>query len=661
MRLEKNRHIQIVLYFIHQNRIVTSDELAALTNSSSRTIKADIGVINDVLKEAGGKIVSRKSEGYQLIVKDSSAFDEYRHRLEVINHYYLSYNSAFELGVFLRTTAILRELLACRRYLSIEELADHMFLSRSTIKQDLTRVREYLESYHLTLEARPNYGLRVSGAEHHWRLAMIGAFGINIPTIDRTIMEKEYREQVDSADYNDIRHDLLHVLREYHYTIKDNASQGLARYLIVMRSRIRKNYGHVVLDEKTKQDLALFDCQTNLVERLFELLKKNYDGFDVSADEKAFVTMYLVGYHDYKGSEISPETMKFLYPQIQKLDYEAREFNKSILGLQDPYETSRQQLLYNVARIVVRNHFQMLPYNQINVGSGYESVKKNPMAISLASYLASYFEERLFCQLNTKDTLYLAHYFDNLLEQIHFQFIPQKLITVSGLGRNYSEMLISQIEKRYGEYIASNKSYELYEVRTLAPDQVDIIVLDNLHFTYRYDYPCAAVVHRDYRSLENVLKRGIQIEKECHEIAAMLKCYKDYEFQNRFDVFRILAYKYGTDELSVNEMIKIFNRHEKRISYGRFGFALLLADWRFVQRNCFEIYRLKKPMKWNDGFSVRYVLFLSANFSTNYNLMKAFSMLISTLYSDEGRLEALIDLEQREKVVHSAILQQIKL
>ena len=60
MSLEKKRHILITLYFMEQERTVTSWELSQMTHVSSRTIKGDIAQINQELKKQGGEIRLRK-------------------------------------------------------------------------------------------------------------------------------------------------------------------------------------------------------------------------------------------------------------------------------------------------------------------------------------------------------------------------------------------------------------------------------------------------------------------------------------------------------------------------------------------------------------------------------------------------------------------------
>lgn len=657
MSLEKNRHIQIVLYFLHNEKMITSDELADITKASTRTIKNDIHVINDDIKEHGFEILSKKSEGYYLNVFDEAACKKYEKNLKIVAHYT---DTDQELSYQLRIRSIIEILLMAKDYVSLDELAEAVFVSKSVIKLDLQKVRGYLESYWLKLESKSNYGIKVVGKELRIRHAIINFYGINVPTYDDELRAELFHSQLQSDDYDDVRHIELDVLRENHYSIKDNASQGLARYLIVSRNRLKSGYPTVTLSDKTKKELDQFEVQKAITTILFERLK-DFDGFDFSEDEKYAVQMYLVAYHDYEGAEITPNTMKFLFGSIQQMYYEVNEYIKNTMGLQDEFNHTKEQLFYNVARIVTRNHFKMQPYNRISYGQAYEGVKSNPTAITLASYLASYFEERLFCRLNTKDVLYLAHYFDELLDQIQFEYHPLKLVTTSGVGKNYAELIVNNLNEKFGQYIAENQALELYEIRPYSKEEIDLVVMDNLFNAYRYDIPYALVGRKNYAMLIEALKDGYDIEDEVNELTAMLKIYPNYEFLNYQDCFRILSYKYGADDLSITEMIQTFKRHEERISYARYGFVLLMADYRFIQKNCLEVYKLKQEMIWSENFTVRYVIFFSIDFQKNLKLMKALAALMSSLYEDEKLFDALYQTEDKHDLIKKAVLKQISL
>lgn len=49
--------------------------------------------------------------------------------------------------------------------LKLEDLADEWFVSRGTLQNDMAEVRERLNRYHLTIETKPRYGMKLFGSE----------------------------------------------------------------------------------------------------------------------------------------------------------------------------------------------------------------------------------------------------------------------------------------------------------------------------------------------------------------------------------------------------------------------------------------------------------------------------------------------------------------
>ena len=69
-------------------------------------------------------------------------------------------------------THIIRRLLLNDGYLKLEDLADEIYVSKSTIQNDLKLVKQRLGEIRHPIDFRPHYGLRVSGREMKLRFCM---------------------------------------------------------------------------------------------------------------------------------------------------------------------------------------------------------------------------------------------------------------------------------------------------------------------------------------------------------------------------------------------------------------------------------------------------------------------------------------------------------
>ena len=65
------------------------------------------------------------------------------------------------------------------QFVRIDDLSEMLYVSRSTITNDIRNVEDSLKSYHITLIRRPNYGLHIQGSEFDIRNCMISQFKDN--------------------------------------------------------------------------------------------------------------------------------------------------------------------------------------------------------------------------------------------------------------------------------------------------------------------------------------------------------------------------------------------------------------------------------------------------------------------------------------------------
>lgn len=120
----------------YKNEYITGEELAIELNVSSRTIRNDINEINNLLKDYGIAIESKRSVGYLLKAKDS---DQLAHILK-INDSFLSRDD--------RIRYILYRLCVEQKPINLYDLEDEMFVSSTTLDMDIqTLKKNYIQAY----------------------------------------------------------------------------------------------------------------------------------------------------------------------------------------------------------------------------------------------------------------------------------------------------------------------------------------------------------------------------------------------------------------------------------------------------------------------------------------------------------------------------------
>ena len=155
MRLPNQRLAQ--LFDALQNETLPQDELARRFDVSTRTVRTDITALNALLAEHGAQFILNRGEGYQLRINDEARFQRLRAQSPATLR--VPRNSPD------RVRYLLTRFLTSAFSLKLEDLAGEWFVSRATLQNDMADVREWLGRYHLTIETKPRYGMKLFGSE----------------------------------------------------------------------------------------------------------------------------------------------------------------------------------------------------------------------------------------------------------------------------------------------------------------------------------------------------------------------------------------------------------------------------------------------------------------------------------------------------------------
>lgn len=167
------RHDRVVVqksdkYFIDAfgfGRSITTQELAENFTVSVRTIKYDLEDIRAWFEQHDETLYSKRNKGIWLDLPDSKRL--------------LLKNEIIDVDRFetypdqkRRVNVLIFQLLSVKGYLTAQQLADELLVSRNTIVSDLEQVERLLQAYDLTLIRQARQGFTISGEESNVRLLM---------------------------------------------------------------------------------------------------------------------------------------------------------------------------------------------------------------------------------------------------------------------------------------------------------------------------------------------------------------------------------------------------------------------------------------------------------------------------------------------------------
>lgn len=187
-------------------------DLAERFSVSDRSVRTYVRKTNEVLGSCA-QIEKRRGGGYSLRILNASAFAALRARDVHAGQ------DAIPTTPEARVDYLLNDLLSRADWITVDDLANILFVSRNVVTNDLKQVAATLDRFGLVLEKRPHYGIRVTGPEMSRRLCLanltldgiIGAGGsASLDVIARCVSESLVEEdfQINSAAYQNL---LVHI------------------------------------------------------------------------------------------------------------------------------------------------------------------------------------------------------------------------------------------------------------------------------------------------------------------------------------------------------------------------------------------------------------------------------------------------------------------
>ncbi|KFN92052.1 BglG family transcription antiterminator [Tetragenococcus muriaticus PMC-11-5] len=196
----------------------------------------------------------------------------------------------------------------------MDDLAEELFVSRSTLQSDINHVRKIVESYDLFLEQKPNYGIKVSGNEMDVRFCISEyIFNQKADIMDPSsdLVEILAKDEIDW-----IRDSILSKLREHKIIITDVSLNNLITHIAISCKRIRERENIEIYHEELKQITSKKEYQIakEIAERIEQKLNVSF-----SVNEIAYLAIHLQGTKKMHSSSEMEEIQTVLEDNIQYL------------------------------------------------------------------------------------------------------------------------------------------------------------------------------------------------------------------------------------------------------------------------------------------------------------------------------------------------------
>ena len=219
----------------HSERPLTSEELALMVGVTSRTIKSDLKKISSVLLPYGARLSGKPGTGYSLQVLAPEAFTDLE---KLLRYEQREQYKRIPQTMIQRVNYVIMKLLSVDFYLDADDLAQEMYIEKSTLYSCLKEVRTILKRFKLILKTDQRGGVIIEGTESHKRICIAEFFFHNYMEASPYAEDNMMFSDPDSKkEIRKIRENLLRVMKEYGIQMSSFSVENMSIHIMVAMRR----------------------------------------------------------------------------------------------------------------------------------------------------------------------------------------------------------------------------------------------------------------------------------------------------------------------------------------------------------------------------------------------------------------------------------------
>ena len=571
------RALNIIEILKNSHDPVSSLALSEEIGCSTKTIQSEIKDINKNGKD--GKIITIRGIGYKI----EGSFDD----IAIPSQY---------LGNVDRIDYIIKNLINLttkpENTVKLEELADSMYISVSTVKNDLKEVKSILKKYNISVVSKHKQGIAIQASEDD-----ITSFILDICSKkDNELNLKDFLSEKVSNNIFNLKNIILNMLGREHLVLSDTEFKNLCSIIFIKLSRSNQDESEFIQayikDYIIQRELIMNDDKNK--EKIIRAIKKFCKNLKIATSI------------DLSQDEIF-ETC--LYNHINSI------YKKMKLGI---------------------NQYGVLPID-IRI--------KYPYAYELGKIAKKTIEEELGLKLDDEEISNIAVHVGGAIERSEHnqkkKVFKVIIVCVSGIGT-------SMLVKNKLEYLFEGKIEIVKIIPAYLIDYINVMEVDFIISTV--DIKCERVPvitvspllnDNEVKIIEKFMKTGkMYKEVETRDLFDRNLFFTDLDFNTKEEVIEYMGSQLVNQGVIDDEMKKSFFDREK-IATTEIGHMVALphgANGKIL-KNKIAVGILKNPIHWTLD-DVRLVLILAIDKDEIFDYEKLFS----TIYKQVGSVSKVIGI-----------------
>lgn len=623
---------EIINLLLSQNDYLTTNEIAENIRVSNKTIRNEFYRVEEILDNYN-LILDRKPGSGVSIIGSELDLISLKEELKNIKNI-IPYSSQD------RKNYILEKLFRCNNGITIRQLAQELYVSKSTIHKDFVLVEEWLNIFELKLIKKPNSGTVIEGKEQYWRNAFITLLfsrkrnedkdkikndELNLNSrLDNDILNK--LNFINPLDYYKIEKILSEAEKELKYDFSYEAFVSLMIHIALSIKRIEVSGISHINDEQIMnlKDTEEYVVAKNIVEKIneyFEVIMPDYEVY--------YITIHILGSKRYFAMSTDIYSDKLNRELLQDEILNSNDYKKDlsevivneIIGIVENYleislDNDKQfmdALLIHIKPTINRIKYGLILRNPIidDIESTY------PEAYGIAWLSNTVFKKYFGKVISREEIGYLALHIATAIERNRK---PLRVVVVCSSGIGTSQLLALKIKKHFSDlYIVDIKS----SLSIIDEDLQDIdLIISTVETNTKFNKVIISPLlsEGDVRKLQMVVDslknkftdvdKKTLINEEFIEINA--------EYINKEDLIKSVCQKL-IEKGYIYEKFEesVLMREKKYTTEVGNGIAIPHGSYKYVNESTLIYISLSKKILWKEELVDKVLLFCASEKDTN--------------------------------------------
>ena len=446
---------------------ITGKYLANINQVSSRTIREDVKSLDLALVDNGAYIDSVMGQGYKLEITHEGLFYNY---LKKIASSESTAEAVIPKLAEERITYLLKRFLLSEGYMKLDDLADEMYISKSTLQKDLINVRKMLSVYDIRLESRPNYGLKVNADELKLRLCMAEYIFDRDEGTGKSLFRPHFTS-LSQEELDSILEIIMNQIHEHRITLSDIAINNLVIHIAIAYKRIKGGY-HVTIYQTDMEEI-LEQKEYKVAEKIVRKVEEKFQ-VDFPQEETAYIALHLLGTKIVTQMNTGNKTVQQV---IEK------EISNVIVIALDQIESKLNLGINEDNELVIALSLHLKPaVNRYKYGMKIrnpmlEDIKKSyPLAFEAGVIAGLAINKHIGTEIDENEIGYLALHIGAAIERRKLAVGPKKCLIVCASGLGTAQLIYYKLKAQFGEGLEVVGTTEYYKLGQYNLTDIDFII-----------------------------------------------------------------------------------------------------------------------------------------------------------------------------------------